>query len=42
MLNYIENLKEEIIKNTQELIRIPSVGSTSNNINMPFGENANF
>ena len=41
MLNYIENLKEEIIKNTQELIRIPSVGSTSNNINMPFGENAN-
>ena len=41
MLNYIENLKEEIIKNTQELIRIPGVGSTSNNINMPFGENAN-
>lgn len=41
MLNYIENLKEEIIKHTQELIRIPSVGSTSNNINMPFGENAN-
>lgn len=41
MLNHIENLKEEIIKSTQELIRIPSVGSTSNNINMPFGENAN-
>ena len=38
---YIENLKEEIINKTQELIQIPSVYSNSNNPNMPFGENAN-
>lgn len=38
---YIENLKEEIINKTQELIQIPSVYSDSNNPNMPFGENAN-
>ena len=39
--NYIENLKDEIIKSTQELIRIPSVYNSSNNPCMPFGENAN-
>ena len=39
--NYIGNLKDEIIKSTQELIRIPSVYSTTNNPSMPFGENAN-
>ena len=37
---YIDNFKNEIIKSTQELIRIPSVGSNSNDVNMPFGENA--
>lgn len=39
--NYVENLKDKIIKSTQELIRIPSIYSTSNNPSMPFGENAN-
>ena len=39
--NYIENFKDEIIKKTQELIRIPSVYNSSNNPSMPFGENAN-
>ena len=37
--NYIENLKDEIVKSTQELIRIPSVYSSSNSPSMPFGEN---
>lgn len=39
--NYIDNLKDEIIRSTQELIKIPSVYNTSNNPSMPFGENAN-
>ena len=39
--NYIDNLKEEIILKTQELIRIPSVYTKSNNLDKPFGENAN-
>lgn len=39
--NYIENLKDEIIEKTQELIKIPSVHSESNNPSKPFGENAN-
>ena len=37
--NYIENLKDEIIEKTQELIKIPSVHSESNNSSKPFGEN---
>lgn len=42
MLNkYIDNLKDEIIKSTQELIQIPSVYSKSNNHFYPFGENIN-
>lgn len=39
--NYIENLKDEIIEKTQELIKIPSVHSESNDTLKPFGENAN-
>ena len=39
--NYIENLKDEIIEKTQELIKIPSVHSESNDPSKPFGENAN-
>lgn len=39
--NYIENLKDEIIEKTQELIKIPSVHSKSTNPSKPFGENAN-
>lgn len=39
--NYIEDLKDEIVEKTQELIRIPSVHSESNNPYKPFGENAN-
>ena len=39
--NYLENLKEEIIKKTQELIQIPSVYSKSTDPSKPFGENAN-
>lgn len=39
--NYIKNLKDEIIEKTQELIRIPSVYSKSNDPSKPFGENAN-
>ena len=31
--------KDELIKNLQELIKIPSVHSESNNVNEPFGEN---
>lgn len=38
---YIENLKDEIIKETQKLIQIPSVLSKSNNPSHPFGENIN-
>ena len=41
MLDYIDNLKDEIIQKTQELIRIPSVYSKSNDPLKPFGENAN-
>lgn len=41
MLDYIEHLKDEIIEKTQELIRIPSVYSKSNDPSKPFGENAN-
>ena len=41
MLDYIDHLKDEIIEKTQELIRIPSVYSKSNNPSKPFGENAN-
>lgn len=41
MLDYIDYLKDEIIEKTQELIRIPSVYSNSNDPLKPFGENAN-
>ncbi len=41
MLDYIDHLKDEIIEKTQELIRIPSVYSKSDDVNKPFGENAN-
>ena len=37
----IDNLKEDIIKTTQELIKIPSVYSKSNDKEKPFGENVN-
>ncbi len=36
----IENLSESLIKSTQEIIRIPSVHSESNDPTKPFGENA--
>lgn len=38
---YIENLKEEIVQETQKLIQIPSVISSSENPSKPFGENIN-
>ena len=38
---YIENHKNEIIQKTQELIKIPSVISVSNNALHPFGEPIN-
>ena len=38
---YIENLKDEIIGETQNLIQIPSVISKSTNPSHPFGENVN-
>ena len=38
---YINNLKDEIISETQKLIQIPSVYSKSDNPSHPFGENAN-
>ena len=38
---YIENLKDEMIKETQKLIQIPSVLSKSNNPSHPFGKNVN-
>ena len=37
--NYIDNIKDEIIQKTCELIKIPSVYSYSDNPNHPFGEN---
>lgn len=39
--NIIENLRNDIIKTTQELIRIPSVYEKSDNKNIPFGKNIN-
>lgn len=36
---YIENIKEDMIKNLQNLIRIPSVYEKSSEPLMPFGEN---
>lgn len=38
---YIENLKDEIVQETQKLIQIPSVISNSDNPSKPFGENIN-
>ncbi len=38
---YIENLKDEIVQETQKLIQIPSVISSSDNTSKPFGENIN-
>ena len=38
---YINNLKDEIISETQKLIQIPSVYSKSDNPSHPFGENVN-
>ena len=38
---YINNLKDEIISETQKLIQIPSVYLKSDNPSHPFGENAN-
>lgn len=38
---YIDNIKDEIIKKTQELIQIPSVNSVSSDPNMPFGKEIN-
>ena len=37
----IDNFKNDIVKTTQELIRIPSVYEKSTNEKMPFGKNAN-
>ncbi len=37
----IDNLKDDIVKTTQELIRIPSVYEKSNDKKMPFGKNVN-
>lgn len=39
--NIIDNLKDDIVKTTQELIRIPSVYEKSDNPQMPFGKNVN-
>ncbi len=39
--NYIENLKDQIINSTCELINIPSVYSDNSNSTMPFGEDCN-
>ena len=42
MINkFIDNYKDEIIKKTQELIKIPSVISKSDNPNHPFGKSIN-
>ena len=38
---YVENSKDEIIKNTQNLIKIPSIDSPCINKLHPFGENCN-
>ena len=38
---YINNLKDEIISETQKLIQIPSVYLKSDNLSHPFGENVN-
>ena len=37
----IDNLKDAIVRTTQELIRIPSVYEKSTNEKMPFGKNVN-
>ena len=39
--NIINNLKYDIVKTTQELIRIPSVYQKSDDEKMPFGKNVN-
>lgn len=39
--NFLKENRENIIKNTQELIQIPSVYSKINNEKYPFGENIN-
>lgn len=39
--NVIDNFKNDIVKTTQELIRIPSVYEKSNDNNFPFGKNVN-
>lgn len=39
--NYINNLKDEIIEKTQELVQIPSIDEFSINPSHPFGENIN-
>lgn len=41
MNDFIKMHKNEIIKNTQELINIPSFYNESNNKDMPFGESVN-
>ena len=38
--NYIDSLKDEIIKETCNLINIPSISEETNNPNMPFGKYA--
>lgn len=38
---YIKTLKPQIISSTCELIKIPSVNSSSNDSSMPFGKNCN-
>ncbi len=39
--NYIDEIKEQIISSTCELIKIPSINAESNNPSMPFGEECN-
>jgi len=39
--NYIDTLKNKIVKKTQELIQIPSIDDISINPSHPFGENIN-
>ena len=41
LADVIDNLKDDIVKTTQELIRIPSVYEKSNDKKMPFGKNVN-
>lgn len=38
---YINNLKDDIVKETCNLINIPSVSEETSNPDMPFGKNAN-